>query len=290
MEELLLWRQIYIDHGNQYGHAPIYDPAYLFSVRVYFKGAWVLHMLRGLIGDTDFYNGLHNYAAQFGYGNADTWDLIEVMETASGEDLGWFFDEWVFGQAHPIYQFSWSYSGNGPYQVHLGIRQIQTAAPPFRMPITVRIHSGPDYHDFEVENHLAYQAYNFSVPAQPDSLILDPDNWILKETVESTVVDGGEQPPLPDRVELLTPYPNPFNGSVNISYSVAGNPQHVTIDIYDIMGRKVISLAEGDFDVGYHAITWDGKADADEYSGSGVYFILLRSGHFSQIKKISYIQ
>lgn len=290
IEELLNWRQLYIDHGNTYGHAPIYDPDYLFSVRVYFKGGWVLHMLRGIMGDDDFFNGMRNYATQFAYGNADTWDFIDVMETASGEDLDWFFDEWVFGQAHPIYHYSWDYTGNGPYHVNLDVHQVQTAAPPFRMPLTIRIYSGTETYDFEVLNQLEYHTYNFNVPTEPDSLAIDPDLWVLKETQDVTSVDKGEQPPVPDRVELLLPYPNPFNGSVNISFSVEGRPQGLSVDIYDLLGRKVITLAGGNYEAGYYMLTWDGRGEGNADLSSGAYFVLLKSGDRTQTKKITYIR
>jgi hypothetical protein len=290
IEELLLWRDLYIEHGNTYGHAPIYDPDYLFSVRVYFKGGWVLHMLRGLIGDTDFYAGLQNYATQFAYGNADTWDYIDVMETASGENLDWFFDQWVFGQAHPIYHYSWNYTGGGPYDVNLVIQQVQTAAPPFRMPLIVRIYSGIDEYDFEVLNQNGIHTYSFNVPSEPDSLAVDPDHWVLKETAEVVSIDQNQQPILPESVELSSPYPNPFNGSVNISFSVEGTPRELSIEIYDILGRKVITLTEGNYETGYHMLTWDGRGEDDQSLTSGAYFVLLRAGDFSRTKKILYIR
>ncbi len=290
MEKMLHWKDLYIEHGNTYGHEPIYDPTYIFTVRVYFKGAWVLHMLRGLIGDTDFYNGLYNYAAQFGYGNADTWDLIDVMETTSGEELDWFFDQWVFDQAHPIYQYSWSYTGNGPYNVNLDVHQVQTAAPPFRMPLTIRIYSGVNEYDFEVENQFEYHSYDFNVPTEPDSLALDPDNWVLKEATELTSIDEGDRPILPNSVELFSPYPNPFNGSVNISFSVEGASQELSVDIYDLLGRKIKTLVNENYEPGYYVLTWDGRGDYNKTLSSGAYFVLLRAGDISQTKKILYIR
>lgn len=65
----------------------------------YSKGALVLHLLRGELGDEDFWAGLRLYtrtAAQSG-GLVDTRDLQRAMETASGEPLGWFFDQWAYG-------------------------------------------------------------------------------------------------------------------------------------------------------------------------------------------------
>jgi hypothetical protein len=290
ISELLIWRDLYIDHGNTYGHAPIYDPDYLFSVRVYFKGGWVLHMLRGILGDADFYAGMRNYAAQFAYGNADTWDFIDVMETTSGEELDWFFDEWVFGQAHPIYHYAWNYSGGGPYDVNLVIQQVQPAAPAFRMPLTIRIYSGVNEYDFEILNQDEIQSYNFNVPSEPDSLVIDPDLWVLKETAEVVSVDEGDRPELPDRVELLSPYPNPFNGSVNIAFSVEGSSRDLAIEIYDLLGRKVKTVAAENFQPGYYTITWNGRGDDNTELGSGAYFVLLRSGDNSQTGKISYIK
>jgi len=290
IEELLIWRDLYIEHGNTYGHAPIYDPDYLFSVRVYFKGGWVLHMLRGVIGDSDFFNGMSNYASQFGYGNADTWDFIDVMETASGEDLDWFFDEWVFGQAHPIYHYAWDYSGGGPFDVNLVIQQVQTAAPPFRMPLTIRIYSGIDQYDFEIINQNAIQSYNFNVPSEPDSLVIDPELWVLKETEEVVSIDKGRQPILPNSVQLLAPYPNPFNGSVNIAFSVEGAPRQLSMEIYDILGRKVRTLEDRAYDPGYYTLTWDGRGEGGESLVSGAYFVMLKASDYSQTMKILYIR
>jgi aminopeptidase N len=65
----------------------------------YSKGALVLHLLRGHLGDEDFWEGLRLYtqtAAQSG-GLVDTRDLQRAMEKASGEPLAWFFDQWAYG-------------------------------------------------------------------------------------------------------------------------------------------------------------------------------------------------
>ncbi|PKK82095.1 MAG: hypothetical protein CVT49_15395 [candidate division Zixibacteria bacterium HGW-Zixibacteria-1] len=63
---------------------------------------------------------------------------------------------------------------------------------------------------------------------------------------------------LPSRTALNQNYPNPFNLSTEISFSLA-EPGHVTIDIYNLLGRKIVTLADGVFEVGEHNILWDGR-------------------------------
>ena len=174
--------------------------------------------------------------------------------------------------------------------MNLNVHQVQTAAPPFRMPITIRIYSGTNEYDFEVENQFEYHSYDFTVPTEPDSLALDPDHWILKETIEVTEVDKDDQPILPNSVELFSPYPNPFNGSVNIAFSVEGASQELSVDIYDLLGRKVKTLADEYYEPGYYVLTWDGRGDYNNNLSSGAYFVLLRAGDISQTKKVLYIR
>ena len=66
----------------------------------YKKGAWTLHMLRGLVGDEAFWSGIREYYRLYRDRNARTADFRRVMEEASGRDLAWFFDEWLTRGGH----------------------------------------------------------------------------------------------------------------------------------------------------------------------------------------------
>ena len=88
---------------------PVYAPTCgLFSDTVYNKGAWVLHMLRGVMGDADFFDGMRDYVAAFEGGSATTNGFRAIMETASGQSLTTFFNNWVFSTGNPTYQWGWS--------------------------------------------------------------------------------------------------------------------------------------------------------------------------------------
>ncbi|MEE9553383.1 MAG: M1 family aminopeptidase [candidate division Zixibacteria bacterium] len=284
------YRMSYIADAEYWGHYPLYDPPYLFSTPVYVKGAWVLHMLRGILDDYAFFGGLHYYASLYGHGNASTWDFIDAMETVSGRELDWFFDEWIFDQAHPIYNYAWSYAGDGPYTVHLEIQQVQTEAPPFRMPIPIEIVTAGENFEFTVENRLEYQNYDFTIPAQPLDLLFDPDNWVLKESDAVTAIDGGDLPIIPTRAYLGDLYPNPFNGSINIAFAVEGLSQPLTLSLFDISGRFVKEITSGDFSAGHHIIRFDMTGNQENRISSGVYFVKLSSPSGHDTRRITFIK
>jgi hypothetical protein len=85
---------------------------------------------------------------------------------------------------------------------------------------------------------------------------------------------------LPIRPELLQNYPNPFNSSTNIRVALPDN-QDVVLEVYDMIGRRVTTLANGQFSAGTHNFTWDAAGAA-----SGLYIYRLRSGQTIQSKKM----
>ncbi len=168
---------------------PIYNPDPLFDGNtVYNKGAWVLHQLRGVMGDSAFFNGMRAYAnnPNFMYGTITTRGFQHAMEPFYGGDLGWFFDEWVWGMNRPSYSYSWMKEdkGNGQYEVFLHIRQTQTTPAPnvFTMPIRIypRI-SGVDTM-VTVFNNSRIGDYRFLVNGNPTTVAFDKYTYILRDS------------------------------------------------------------------------------------------------------------
>ena len=94
-------------------------------------------------------------------------------------------------------------------------------------------------------------------------------------------------PSLPSDLEQSTP--NPFNGATEISYSLAQRGK-VELAIFDLMGRLVISLEDGDRAAGPHKVIWRGVDHRGEGVPSGVYLCRLRTPEFSQSIKLLYVQ
>lgn len=91
--------------GYRLGHIRGDDK--VFRSVVYNKGAMVLHMLRRLMGDEQFFAGLRAYYAEWKFKKAGTDDFRRVMEKAAGRDLTRFFEAWVFGTDIPTIKFGY---------------------------------------------------------------------------------------------------------------------------------------------------------------------------------------
>ncbi len=162
---------------DESGPGSLFD---LLNSNNYQKGAWVLHMLRGIVGDSAFFPALRTYYGEHRYGNALTGDLRRVVERSTGEELQWFFDQWVRRPGYPILASEWSMSEDGR-ALELTLRQTQSFDwPTFRLPMDLEIQAprGPTRHKIEMTQR--EQQFSFAVTARPDSVVLDPDGWVLK--------------------------------------------------------------------------------------------------------------
>ncbi len=94
---------------------------------------------------------------------------------------------------------------------------------------------------------------------------------------------------VPMQFALYQNYPNPFNPGTSISFYL---PEHsrVNLTVYNILGEKVKTLADGEFEAGSHAITWDGTSQAGSGVASGIYFYKMTAGDKSVTKKMSLLK
>jgi aminopeptidase N len=161
---------------------PIDDSAGPDLTRVqYVKGGWVLHMLRQQVTTPIFFKAIKTYYASYHGGHATTPDLRRAMEQASGQDLGWFFDQWLTRIDSPKIDASWSYD-EAAKVVRLSLTQSQTGAA-YRLPIEIGTADQPRG-AFRVEKlQMDRKQQDFTIPmAQaPAELVLDPDTNLLAE-------------------------------------------------------------------------------------------------------------
>lgn len=84
----------------------------------------------------------------------------------------------------------------------------------------------------------------------------------------------------------LSCHPNPFNTNATIRYTLA-QPTHVSITIYDILGKQVVQLLSECQLAGYHTISWDSRNDRDEPIAAGFYFCKMKTDEFTGIIKLA---
>ena len=159
------------------------DPRRLLSPNVYQKAAWVLHMLRGEIGDGTFWRGMRTYYQRFRDRNASTADFAAVMEEVSGQRLDWFFDQWLRRPGVPELEIKWSYDAA---LSAVGLQVRQHGATIYRLPLDVEavLVDGRTVRG-RVDVEGALTTATVAVPERPDRLRIDPDGWLLmRYTVE----------------------------------------------------------------------------------------------------------
>jgi aminopeptidase N len=149
----------------------------------YNKASWVVHMLRGILGDEDFYAGLALYRGNHEYGSATTADLQAALESISGRDLEAFFQQWIYGEYFPIYEMGWT-NGPGAGEITVDIDQVQTNTGVFTMPVPLSITTDLGTEVVKVENDQASQSFVIPVSGTVQSVELDPDRWILRQVRE----------------------------------------------------------------------------------------------------------
>jgi hypothetical protein len=235
----------------------------------YRKGAWVVHMLRGVVGDQAFFDTLAAYRDGFEYSAATTEDFREIAEDVWGGDLGWFFDEWVYGGGAPAYRYGHQeYEIAGQRYLEISLEQTQTEGA-FAMPLEIEIDEGEHQRRTVVWNSDSIQNYLLPVSAPVDALALDPDAWVLTRSVAQTAFTDG-----PPKVVMMDPSP----GAV----LRVGEPLTMTVIFHEdvVIDKADISLqriggAIYDVEVAYNAASHTATITTQEPLAGGSYELVL---------------
>jgi aminopeptidase N len=256
----------------------IYDPPDRWGVINYEKGASLLHMLRGVLDDdVTFFQALNDFFTAHAYGNVVTADFTADVNASTGQNLNWFFDPWLYGEGHPVYEYGWSPVplGGGSWRVDVGIRQVQTTATIFDMPVDFRVQTASGDFDFSERIDSAAQTVSFVVPAEPTGLLVDPDDWILDvQQVSPTSADFGPEVAAAQALSLLPARPNPFRTRTEIPFYLPRGGR-TTVTIHDAAGRTVRSFGTREEMPGARSLHWDRRDGDGGKVASGVYFVRL---------------
>lgn len=120
-----------------------------------------------------------------------------------------------------------------------------------------------------------------------DGIYVD-DVYIFADTV-LTGIEKGTDSALPKEYSLAQNYPNPFNPTTTIHYELPKD-DHVTIEIYNILGTRVLTLVDNAYKAGRYDIVWNGRNYSGAHVPSGVYFYKLKTRSFTNVKKMILIK
>lgn len=164
------------------GKIPMYSKVAPF---VYVKGASVLNMLRFVLGEKDFFKSIKLYTKRFAFDLADTQGLIQAIKDATGKDLTWFFDEWLFKASYPEFNVSYKYDEQKK-AVFLNVIQTHktdSLVPYFQMPVDVEIATVKGKATHKIFISKAQETFEINVDSKPLNVIFDKGNWIVKNLI-----------------------------------------------------------------------------------------------------------
>jgi aminopeptidase N len=165
------------------------------SNNIYPKGALVLKMLQDYLGPQRFWASVHRYLANHALGVARTDDFRTAIRQATGEDLDWFFDQWLYQAGYPEFTVTQQYDA-AARRLTLHVAQTQqdtsradstglrfTTPAAFRMPLQVRVGTaaGDVTRDFQLSQR--EQTLVIENVGEPRMVVFDPGNRILKKLV-----------------------------------------------------------------------------------------------------------
>jgi len=283
------YRQYWQSHAY-YGPGTIYveEPntaSQIFNGNLtYNKAGWVVHMLRGVMGDSLFFQTLQSYGYNdsLAYGAVTTENFQSVCEDISNLDLEQFFQQWIYGEYYPQYGFFWEM--NNSNELIVTILQMQSWQF-FNMPINLRVMLPDDTLNFTVYNEGQSQEFNLGViDGSPYLVKLDPDDWILKEVEYMNLKDIL---PSENSLTFYPVYPNPFNPKASIQIFVPDQlgEMQSSISIFDIKGSLIDRISSGKLKPGMNKTSWSGKNHA-----TGIYFIQLDADDKIYTQKIQLIK
>ncbi|QQS41876.1 MAG: DUF3458 domain-containing protein [Acidobacteriota bacterium] len=159
----------------------------MFTTVTYQKGGSVIHMLREEIGNKAFWKGVNLYLMRNRLKNVETPDLISAMEEASGRDLRWFFDQWVYKKGFPKLRVASTYDrASGKLKLAVAQTQKMSEGVPavFRLPITVRLITANGPVEKEILIDKRNQEFEFEIGSNPSDVIVDPLNRVPIKIVD----------------------------------------------------------------------------------------------------------
>jgi hypothetical protein len=263
---------------------PVYDPMPIFPGRViYDKGAWILHMLRGRIGDAAFFALLEEWGSGGGRpgGTVITEEFIALASSLAGEDLNGFFWPYLTSTELPRVNAQLQVeTGDAGPATRLRVTLSQHQEPLFDnvYPVVVTTSGGEQTVKVRLAGALDSAVFEFASPISEARL--DPDGWVLWSPFGDDAISEG----------LQSVYPNPSAGDDVVLRYWLNATKPGTLTFYDVRGLKVAARAVPAGPPGLNEIKWDAQADDGARLPSGVYWAALDLDGRRSVQKFAVVR
>ncbi len=261
------------------GDGLLADPAPILpNSLVYDKGAWLLHSLRLLLGDDDFFTLISDYATapNLVHNSTTTAQFIEMAEQQAGRTLTNFFNPWLNTETVPkIYNTTKIHPGGNAGTVIISFQQLQEHF--FEMAIPLKVYCPNNTTTLVLNMTRRKQDYQLDFDCPVDSVVIDPSNLVFMEVNTAPA----------SFLSVEGPWPNPVpQAGCNFRFSILGSAD-LSYNLFNVRGRKIHQAIIGRIE----ATGPPGHADSTPYIwafdpstvpdfASGVYWLeIVAAGH-----------
>jgi aminopeptidase N len=167
------------------------NPIELFDGHIYGKGACVLHMIRNYLGDQLFWKAINYYVCRHAFENVETNDFKIAIEEATGYNLAWFFDQWIYKPGFPEFDVSWSWDSLAQ-EVRLFVKQTQridSLTGIFTAPLDVELWIADKPETYHITVKSPADTFSFPAAARPQLIIFDKGSTVLKRVSFDKSID-----------------------------------------------------------------------------------------------------
>ena len=186
--DLLNKKNQYMREANTRYIRPIvftrYDrPQDNFDSHTYPKGAAVLHMLRFVLGDTPFFKTLSHFLHKHEFQAVDTHDFMVAVKEKTGQNMDWFFDQFIYKPGHPIFDVGYTWNEDSR-KIFLKIVQAQDTSkgiPIYTIPVVIGIVTPQQKTSEKIWITKKEEVFEFAAQEKPLLVRFDEGNFLLKE-------------------------------------------------------------------------------------------------------------
>lgn len=145
-----------------------------YTMQIYHKGAWVMHMLRNMMmdysnfSDERYLNMMRDFYSTYKGHDPTTEDFQNMVSKHMGQDMSWFFEQWIYGTKVPKYTVAYTTqdAGGGKFKVHMKIKQ-ENVPPTFKMIVPIRINFGEEIGKAPLQINITGADSEFDLPLLP---------------------------------------------------------------------------------------------------------------------------
>ncbi len=215
----------------------------IFSSRLsYDKGSTLVHTLRYLVNnDSLFFGSLRIYLQQYRFGNANTQQLLDVLNANTGIDFTDFKNQLFYGEGFPAYNLSWNYS-NGFLYAELNQTTSSPATTLYTLPVELRLNTTAGDTIVRITPTVNNDRFIFALSEIVTGITVDPFNGLVNNAavqfdsnLEFTLTGLAEK-----RLASIVVYPNPAGN--NLSVDTQNNTSEKIITVTDVLGSTVNAL------------------------------------------------